>query len=904
MLHLSKNLERSALSMLVCLLITTLRVFAQSPAPAVIRIHAGGAAIGSWLADKDFSASQVSTTGAPIVTTLVSNPAPQAVYQSERYGDFTYTIPGLTPGLSYPVNLHFAEIYWNAPHEREFNVSINGTQVLTNFDIFNQAGGMNIAIDRQFSAVASISGTIIIQFTSGAADLPKVSGIEVMPPLQPQAALNSGTVYTVVSDATGEALDDNNTTTPGGIVTQWVPQVGNTNQQWQINAAGNGQYTLVSLSNGLALDNAGSAAAGAQIGQNVATAGKTSQIWTIASAGNGEFVLKNAASGLVLDTAASGGNGGTIVQSQATNASSQAWKIAPVFIGAQTPFVSYEGEAGTLGGGASVVSLTAPPTTEFTSPQEEAQGRAFAQLSSTGQSVSWINNTGHAITAINVRYSIPDAPNGGGITSTLDLYVNGTLRQAIGVNSKQSWIYESQNSYDGQSKNPTDGVPHKFWDEAHTFISGAAVQPGDTITLQKDSANSAAFYNIDVVDLEAPPVPLTQPANSLSITSPSCGAVANNINVDSAPMIQACMALAQKNNQVLWIPQGTFYLNTSRNLSPQLITVQGAGMWYSTLYFNPPFPYANHDNVLVPFSSAIRDLHIDGNATNNTQDAYAINMKGSDWLIDHVWIEHEGPGVWADGANGTVSNSRLDSLWADGVNLNNGSGAPDNDGGTNLTAVNNFIRGSGDDGIAINSAEDGTPQQTPMLNTTVINNTSIAPWWANNIGIYGGTVDLVANNLVMDSVKEAGIGAGTFGPQGTPLNTAFISGNTILRGGSLGYGVRYPAINIGQTGDSSPNRANNVILRGNTIINPMFNGVLVNSTSNTEIFNNTVNAPTLTGFEVGSGNGEALDFSPAQGNAFFFGNTVYNLAPGQTAFSLTVSGFTTTQQNNVGPLNP
>lgn len=882
------------------LFMTSLCAFAQSLAPAVIRIDAGGPAIGSWSADMDFSASQTATTNAAIVTTLVSNPAPQAVYQSERYGDFTYTIPNLTPGLSYPVNLHFAEIHWNAPHEREFKVLINGGQVLTNFDIFAEAGGMNIAITRQFQAVASTSGTITIQFATGDADVPKVSGIEVMPALEPQAVLNSGAIYTVVSSATGQALDDDNTTTPGGVVTQWVPEAGNTNQQWQINAAGNSQFTLVSLSNGLALDNAGSTAAGAQIGQNVAAAGKTSQVWTITSAGSGVYVIKNSAGGLVLDTASSSGNGGTIVQSQATNAPSQIWKIAPVVIGAQTPFVSYEGEAGVLGGGATVVSLTAPPTTEFATPQLEASGRAFAQLTATGQSVSWTNNTGHEITAINVRYSIPDALNGGGITSTLDLYVNGTLRQALNVNSKQSWIYESKSSYDGQSKNPSDGVPHKFWDETHAFITGAAVEPGDTIMLQKDSANSAAFYNIDVVDLEAPSAPLAQPPNSISITS--CGAVANNISIDSTSAIQQCMSQAQTQNKLLWIPQGTFYLNTPVNLQPTGITIQGTGMWYSTLYYNPPFPYAQHGNVLNPFSANILNLHIDGNATNNTQDAYALNVKGSNWLVDSVWIEHAGPGIWADGMNGTVSNSRLDSLWADGININNGSGAPGNDGGTNLMAVNNFIRGSGDDGIAINSAEDGSPQQTPMINTTIINNTVVAPWWANGIGVYGGTLDLVANNLVTDAVKESAIGIGTFGPQGTPLKSAFISGNTILRGGSLGFGVRYPAIDIGGSGDGSV--VNNVIVRGNSIVNPMFNGILVNSTVNTEIFNNTVIAPTLTGIEVGSGNGEGNDSSPAQGNAFFFGNTVYNVLPGQSAFSLSVSGFSASQRNNVGPVNP
>jgi hypothetical protein len=47
----------------------------------------------------------------PINTSSVADPAPQAVYDTERYGNFTYTVPGLTPGAAYTVRLHFAEIY-------------------------------------------------------------------------------------------------------------------------------------------------------------------------------------------------------------------------------------------------------------------------------------------------------------------------------------------------------------------------------------------------------------------------------------------------------------------------------------------------------------------------------------------------------------------------------------------------------------------------------------------------------------------------------------------------------------------------------------------------------------------------------------------------------------------------
>lgn len=52
--------------------------------------------------------------------------------------------------------------------------------------------------------------------------------------------------------------------------------------------------------------------------------------------------------------------------------------------GAVTPFTSYEAEAGTVGGGAKVVSLTSAPTTQYSSPELEASGHAYVQLTGPG----------------------------------------------------------------------------------------------------------------------------------------------------------------------------------------------------------------------------------------------------------------------------------------------------------------------------------------------------------------------------------------------------------------------------------------------------------------------------------------------------------------------------------------
>jgi hypothetical protein len=84
----------------------------------------------------------------------------------------------------------------------------------------------------------------------------------------------------------------------------------------------------------------------------------------------------------------------------------------PSVAGATTPFTTYQAPEGVLGGGASVVSLTSPPTSGYDSPQGEASGHAYVQLTGTGQYVQWTNGTGRPINFINVRASIPDSSTG------------------------------------------------------------------------------------------------------------------------------------------------------------------------------------------------------------------------------------------------------------------------------------------------------------------------------------------------------------------------------------------------------------------------------------------------------------------------------------------------------------
>lgn len=83
--------------------------------------------------------------------------------------------------------------------------------------------------------------------------------------------------------------------------------------------------------------------------------------------------------------------------------------------------------------------------------------------------MQWTNTTGQPISFLNVRASIPDSASGGGLTGTLNLYVNGVFRQALNLNSLQTWVYEGNGNYStSDDQNPADGDPRVFWDESHT----------------------------------------------------------------------------------------------------------------------------------------------------------------------------------------------------------------------------------------------------------------------------------------------------------------------------------------------------------------------------------------------------------------------------------------------------
>jgi hypothetical protein len=143
----------------------------------VFAVNAGGAAYtGSdgvaYAADKNFTGG---TTA--VVTSAISGTSDAALYQSERWGASSYSIPNLASG-KYEIVFKFAETYWTSANARKFDVVAEGQTVISQLDVFAAAGGMNKAYDvTKFVDVTD--GTLNISFTNASVDQPKICAFVV-----------------------------------------------------------------------------------------------------------------------------------------------------------------------------------------------------------------------------------------------------------------------------------------------------------------------------------------------------------------------------------------------------------------------------------------------------------------------------------------------------------------------------------------------------------------------------------------------------------------------------------------------------------------------------------------------------------------------------------------------------
>lgn len=138
-----------------------------------IRINCGGNDYQSsdgkiWEGDKYYSGGDAYDIEYYIGPFTVTGTNDQALYKFERSADpgsFTYSIP-ISSG-NYNLNLHFCENNKTGVGQRVGTVALNGSSILTNFDVFAQTGGQHIALIKSFNNLAlstfalTISNTLI-----------------------------------------------------------------------------------------------------------------------------------------------------------------------------------------------------------------------------------------------------------------------------------------------------------------------------------------------------------------------------------------------------------------------------------------------------------------------------------------------------------------------------------------------------------------------------------------------------------------------------------------------------------------------------------------------------------------------------------------------------------------------
>jgi hypothetical protein len=531
--------------------------------------------------------------------------------------------------------------------------------------------------------------------------------------------------------------------------------------------------------------------------------------------------------------------------------------------GADVPFVEQEAENADTNG-----TIIGPSTQAYTLAAE-ASGRSAVSLAP-GQYVQFTLPS--AADAINVRYSISDSATGGGITAPLDVEVNGHYHRTMTLTSQYSWLY-GQYPYDND---PTEGNnqpyyyavecgcipgptpypstvasngtlyasdfaapwrPQHFYDEQRLLL-GKRFPAGSTIRLTAPVGTDASLTTIDLMDsqLVGPPKVVAPSVDVLRFGADPTG------HRDASEAITRAIAEAQKLHLPVYVPPGTY--SVSQHIIVNNVTIDGAGSWYTIfkghqVALSSPAPdgsvhtgvgfYGLYANQGGSTNVHLANFAIEGDVREriDTDQVNGIGGALSNSSITGLYIQHTKAGIWLDGpmTNLTISGNTIVDQMADGINFHAGV--------TDSTASNNFIRNTGDDGMAMWS--EGTPDSngnfvgTPDSNDTFDHNTVQTPVIANGIALYGGADNTVSNNLIADPIREgSGIQLGSRFNAIPFTGTESITNNTTVRAGTyeLNWQIGLGAIWIYALQSSIGDKAN-IQVTGDNFLDNTYDAMMV-----------------------------------------------------------------------------
>lgn len=164
-----------------------------------IKVNAGGEAASGWQAQNDYATAGADfSTSSTIDLSGAGEPAPEEVYQTCRHQEPAFTFADLTNGY-YTVRLHFAEPGNPDVGARQMDIIIEGSPVLTGFDVLAEAGATRKAIVKEFDVEIADGNGLTIKLENGSGNDSYICGIEVI------ATSQAPTPLTVLSPNGGES---------------------------------------------------------------------------------------------------------------------------------------------------------------------------------------------------------------------------------------------------------------------------------------------------------------------------------------------------------------------------------------------------------------------------------------------------------------------------------------------------------------------------------------------------------------------------------------------------------------------------------------------------------------------------------------------------------------------------
>ncbi|WUJ74413.1 discoidin domain-containing protein [Kribbella soli] len=448
----------------------------------------------------------------------------------------------------------------------------------------------------------------------------------------------------------------------------------------------------------------------------------------------------------------------------------------PLFVGrgANMPYDHLEAEDASVGGGATVIG----PNQTIGDLAGEASGRRAVTLNSNG---SYVEFTTRASTnTLVTRFSMPDSAGGGGQSSSISVYINGSFAKTLPLTSKYAWLYGAEAS---PNNSPGSGPARHIYDEANLMLD-QTYPAGTKIRLQKDPSNGST-YSIDFIDTEA----------ATAIANPGAGYVtpAGFTQQD----VQSALDRVWQDTtlQGVYLPAGEYQTSSKFNVYGRAIRVVGAGPWFTR--FVAPQNQSNTDVGFDSQSSAngstFSGFSYFGNYdSRNDGPGKVFNFAGtSNMTIDNIWVEHQMCMYWgANTDNSVIKNSRIRDTFADGINMTNGSAGN--------TVSNNDARSTGDDSFALFNATDNGGGE---VRDNVFENLSASlTWRAAGFAVYGGTNNIFRNLYAADMLTYPGITISSL-DFGIPMNgfgatppTVFENASVVRSGGHFWGNQAFPGV--------------------------------------------------------------------------------------------------------------